>query len=86
MWQLGSYFAFIVIAALFGIPWYQAAAYPWFAGFIFALFFIAFKPAKHDSMVLVFIIIAMLAAIPCAGSFGKSTRQWDDRHLSDEDY
>jgi hypothetical protein len=81
-----AYVAFIIVVAAFGVPWYQAAAYPWFVGFIFGLFYVAFKPAKHDIMGLVFIVIAMVAAIPCAAGFGKASHHWDDRHLSSEDY
>lgn len=74
MKYLAAYIIFIAIASALGLHWFQAAIYPWFVIFIYGLFYTAFKPASRDNINIVFGIIALLAALPCAANFGKATR------------
>lgn len=74
MKYFAGYIIFIVVASALGAAWYQAAIYPWFVIFIYALFYTAFKPASSDKINIVFGVVALLIALPCAAGFGKASQ------------
>lgn len=69
-----AYLIFIAIAVAIGAPWYKAAAYPFFAAWIYGFFYVCAKPSSQDMANVVFIVLALIIAVPCSMGFGSGPR------------